>query len=65
MAQSKLGNNTLAREHYDSAVKWMKENMPDSFGVLRFRDEAAEVLGIATTREPQERPSQPDPGFPD
>jgi hypothetical protein len=46
MAQWKLNNKTKARQHYDLAVKWMNENMADSYGVLRFRDQAAEVLGI-------------------
>jgi len=65
MAQWKLNNKTQARHNYDLAVKWMNENMPDCYGVVRFRDRAAEVLGIATAKDAQARPAQPDPAFPD
>jgi tetratricopeptide (TPR) repeat protein len=65
MAQGKLNHTTQARQNYDLAVKWMNENMPDFIYWLRLRDQAAEVLGIATANGAQARPRQPGPGFPD
>jgi tetratricopeptide (TPR) repeat protein len=46
MAQWKLNNKTQARQNYDLAVKWINENVPDWYDALRFRNQAAEVLGI-------------------
>jgi hypothetical protein len=37
----------------------MKENMPDSFGVLRFRDQAAEVLRIQDMHVPPSKEARP------
>jgi tetratricopeptide (TPR) repeat protein len=47
MAESKRGNHDAAREWYDKAVKWMEENAPENEELIRFRAEAAEVLGIS------------------
>ncbi len=52
MAQWKLNNKTQARRNYDLAVKWMNENMPDRYVALRFRDRAAEVLGVKEPSQP-------------
>jgi hypothetical protein len=35
-----------ARRWYDEAAQWQRENKPDDADLLRFRAEAAELLGI-------------------
>jgi tetratricopeptide (TPR) repeat protein len=46
MARWQLGEKEKAREWYDRAVEWMDKNVPSDKGFVRFRAEAAELLGI-------------------
>jgi tetratricopeptide (TPR) repeat protein len=46
MADWQQGNKKLARAFYDEAVKWMKRTRPDDIELRRFREEAAQLLGI-------------------
>jgi hypothetical protein len=46
MVRWKLGQEEDARRLYDKGVKWMDENKPKDETLLRFRDEAAKLLGI-------------------
>jgi serine/threonine protein kinase len=46
MAYSGLGDKANARRCYDEGVRWMEENAPDHPDLRRFRDEAAQMLGI-------------------
>jgi hypothetical protein len=46
MARWQLGEKEKAREWYDRAVKWMDKNAPADKGFVRWRTEAAELLGI-------------------
>ena len=46
MAHWKLGDKTQARSWYDKAVPWMEKNQPKNEELIRFRDEAAALLGV-------------------
>jgi tetratricopeptide (TPR) repeat protein len=46
MAYAGLGDRAQARRCYDEAVQWMEKRLPDHPDLLRFRAEAAQVLGI-------------------
>jgi tetratricopeptide (TPR) repeat protein len=46
MAHWQLGHKEEARQWYDKAVEWMEKNRPENEELLRFRGEAAELLGI-------------------
>jgi tetratricopeptide (TPR) repeat protein len=46
MAHWQLGERQAAHERYAEAVRWMEQHAPADAGVRRFRDEAAELLGI-------------------
>jgi tetratricopeptide (TPR) repeat protein len=46
MAEWQLGHKDQARTWYDKAVEWMDKNQPKNEELLRFRAEAAELLGI-------------------
>jgi hypothetical protein len=48
MAYSGLGDKEKARRCYDEGVRWMEEHAPDHPDLRRFRDEAAQMLGIPT-----------------
>ncbi len=50
MASQKLGKRAEARRYYDRALVWMKTHFPSDVENLRFRDEAAEVLGLSGKR---------------
>jgi len=59
MAYWQIGNRDEARTWYDKSVTWMDQNMPDNEELLRFRAEAAELLGIAETlREAKEETNE-------
>jgi serine/threonine protein kinase/Tfp pilus assembly protein PilF len=61
MAQWQLGDKEQAIALYDRAVSWMtKANRADD-ELLRFREEAAELLGLA---QPEPTPSEWKPGPP-
>jgi serine/threonine protein kinase/Tfp pilus assembly protein PilF len=49
MAHWQRGEKDEARSWYDKAVRWMEENKPDDEELIRFRAEAAELLGITET----------------
>jgi tetratricopeptide (TPR) repeat protein len=51
MAQAKLANMGEARQWYDRADQWMQKNQPKNAELLRFRAEAAQVLGLEKTPE--------------
>jgi tetratricopeptide (TPR) repeat protein len=46
MAHWQLKHKEEARRWYDKAVAWMDKNEPKDEELLRFRDEAAKLLGI-------------------
>jgi tetratricopeptide (TPR) repeat protein len=46
MAHSGLGEKEKARRCYDEGVRWMEGHLPDHPDLRRFRDEAAQMLGI-------------------
>jgi serine/threonine protein kinase/Tfp pilus assembly protein PilF len=46
MAHWQLGEKAQARTRYDQAVRWMEKNRPRDEELLRFRAEAAALLGI-------------------
>jgi uncharacterized protein HemY len=56
MAHWQLVEKEEARGWYDKAVKWMEENKPDDKELVRFRAEAAELLGVAK-KEAESQPS--------
>ena len=45
MAHWRLGEQDKARDFYDRAVRWTDKNHPKSEELLRFRAEAAKLLG--------------------
>ena len=45
MSHEHLGAKKQAREWYDKAVGWMEKNNARDEDLLRFRSEAAELLG--------------------
>jgi tetratricopeptide (TPR) repeat protein len=46
MAHWQLGDKSQARSWYDKAVLWMEKNLPKDEELLRFRAEAAALLGV-------------------
>ena len=46
MAHWQVGNKEQARKWYDRAVEWADKNQPADAQLLRFRAEAAELLGL-------------------
>jgi tetratricopeptide (TPR) repeat protein len=46
MTHWKLGQKTEARSWYDKAVPWMEKHQPKNEELIRFRDEAAALLGV-------------------
>jgi tetratricopeptide (TPR) repeat protein len=46
MAQWQLGNRDAAGQWYDKAVGWMEKNKPKDPELIRFRSEAAQLLGV-------------------
>jgi hypothetical protein len=45
-ARWQLGETDAARKSYDQAVAWMEKNAPTNQELIRYRREAAELLGI-------------------
>ena len=45
MAHRRLGREDVARTWYDKAVAWMEKNRPRDEVLVRFRAEAAALLG--------------------
>ena len=54
MAHWQRGEKDEARSWYGRAVEWMEKNKPDDEELGRFRDEAAELLGVIETAPEQE-----------
>ena len=52
MAHWKLGDKCEARRWYDKAVEWMDKNHIENKELLRFRAEAAELLGVTVEVAP-------------
>jgi superkiller protein 3 len=46
MAHQRAGHKDEARKWYDKGIAWMDKNAPKDRTLLRYRSEAAEVLGI-------------------
>ena len=59
MAHWQLGHKDEARTWYDKAVEWMDKNQPKNEELLRFRDEAAKLLGIAEPATSTDAAPQP------
>ncbi len=51
MAHWQLGEKEEARRWYAKSDQWFSEKKPDYYLLLRFRDEAAELLGVQETEE--------------
>jgi WD40 repeat protein/serine/threonine protein kinase/tetratricopeptide (TPR) repeat protein len=51
MAHSQVGEKPQARSWYDRAVPWMERNQPTNKELLRFRDEAAALLGVKAKKK--------------
>ena len=51
MAHWQLGDKTQARSWYDKAVPWMEKNQPKDEELLRFRAEAAALLGVKEKKD--------------
>jgi serine/threonine protein kinase/tetratricopeptide (TPR) repeat protein len=51
MAEWQLGNKDAAHQWYEKAVKWMDKNATTHSELVRFRAEAAELLGIDSTHK--------------
>jgi serine/threonine protein kinase/Tfp pilus assembly protein PilF len=56
MAHWQLDHKDEARQWYDKAVEWMDKNQPKDEELIRFRAEAAELLGV-TEPKPQPEPA--------
>ena len=50
MAHWQLGDKPQARSWYDKAVRWMEKNQPKNEELIRFRAEAAALLGVDETK---------------
>ncbi|HUG66549.1 MAG TPA: protein kinase [Pirellulaceae bacterium] len=58
MSHWQIEQKEEARKWYDEAVEWMEKNNPANEELLRFRAEAAELLGIQEEgSKPEEEPS--------
>jgi tetratricopeptide (TPR) repeat protein len=55
MAHWQLGDKPQARSWYDKAVGWMEENQPTAEELIRFRAEAAALLGLPEPTAPARR----------
>ena len=76
MAHWQLGDKPQARSWYDKAVPWMEKNQPKNEELIRFRAEAAALLGVnekktnpgrhrgqrTTARRSGRRPGEPETG---
>jgi serine/threonine protein kinase len=51
------GKKEIARKTYDSGVRWMEKFQPSNLELLRFRSEAAGLLGIQTPRKVKPMPT--------
>ncbi len=49
MANWQLGEQDKARDYYEEAVEWMDKHYPKNDELIRFRAEAAELLGLVTS----------------
>ena len=59
MAHWQLGHKDEARKWYDKAVEWMDKNQPKNEELLRFRAEAAELLGISEPAKSTDAATKP------
>jgi serine/threonine protein kinase/tetratricopeptide (TPR) repeat protein len=51
MAHWQLNEKEEARQWYDKAVQWMEKNDPKNQELIRFRAEAAELLGVKESKK--------------
>jgi hypothetical protein len=51
MAHWRLGDKPQARSWYGKAVSWMEKNQPRNEELMRFRAEAAALLGVNATKK--------------
>ncbi len=51
MAHWQLGEKEEARKSYEQAVEWMEKNKPQDDDIKRFREEAAELLGVKEKKD--------------
>ncbi len=61
MAHWKTGQKDQARQWYDKAVVWIDKNQPSEGELLRFRDEAAALLGLSGRPKPAETKKENSP----
>ena len=55
-AHWQLGDKEEARRWYDKAVAWMDKHKPNDKDLVRFRDEAAKLIGSEGEEQERERP---------
>ena len=58
MAHWQLDHKDEARNRYKRAVEWMDENKPDDEDLIRFRQEAQDLLNVADTDKKPESPTE-------
>jgi len=58
MAHWQLGDKEQSRQWFDKGVQWMDAHNANSETMVRFRNEAAELLGVNQTQSPPDRPLQ-------
>ena len=61
MAEWQMGDKDAARVWYDKAVNWMDTKQSDNEELLRFRAEAADLLGLAQPAKEQSAPASESP----
>jgi Tfp pilus assembly protein PilF len=54
MSHWQLAEQDKARKFYEQAVAWMEKNAPDHEMLIRFRLEAAELLGVSEAKATDE-----------
>jgi tetratricopeptide (TPR) repeat protein len=59
MTHWQLGAKDEARKWYNQSIEWMDTNQPNNEEMIRFRTEAAVLLGIASP-QPSNEPSAPN-----
>jgi hypothetical protein len=58
LAHWQLGHKDDARTWNEKAVSWMDNNQPENKELLRFRAEAAELLGISDVEPAKDQPKE-------
>jgi tetratricopeptide (TPR) repeat protein len=60
MAHWQKGEKEQARAWYDKSIAWMEKNSPQNEELVRFRAEAAALLGVAPSRDGKTMETKPE-----